>query len=97
MATAFLERRGLSVTERNIRVGRGEIDLIAVDGSERIAVEVKTRLRSGLDPMENFTAAKRAQVRALALSLRPRVYRVDFVGVAISDRDVVIRWVPHAA
>lgn len=82
---------------RNVRVGRGEIDLLAVDGSERIAVEVKSRFRSDLDPMENFTEEKAAQVRALALSLRPRVHRVDFVGVAMTRGDVVIRWVSHAA
>lgn len=77
-------------------MGRGEIDLIAIDDGERVAVEVKSRLRSVVDPMENFTDAKQRQVRTLARNLRPAAFRVDFVGISVHDTEVVIRWLPRA-
>ncbi len=42
-AAAFLERQGYRILERNYRDRRGEIDLIAKDGSCLVFVEVKYR------------------------------------------------------
>ncbi|MDD3642547.1 MAG: YraN family protein [Candidatus Krumholzibacteria bacterium] len=46
IACAWLELIGCRVVGRNRRAGRGEIDIIALDGSCLVFVEVKTR-RSG--------------------------------------------------
>src|SRR5688572_26363099 len=43
MAAAFLERRGLTVIERNYRCRLGEIDLVARDGDTTVFVEVRQR------------------------------------------------------
>ncbi|HUK56973.1 MAG TPA: YraN family protein [Nitrospiria bacterium] len=42
-AVRFLEGRGYRIVGRNIRVGRGEIDLIAYDGDVLVFIEVKAR------------------------------------------------------
>ena len=42
-AAAFLERRGYTIVERNYRCPLGEIDLVAIDGTTVVFVEVKLR------------------------------------------------------
>jgi Holliday junction resolvase-like predicted endonuclease len=77
------------VIDRNVRVGRGELDLIVSDGAQRVAVEVKTRRG---EPLDSFTPAKARQVRSLAARLG--IGRVDLVAVSIDSEGVHIRWVP---
>ena len=43
VAAHRLESMGMSVIERNVRIGRIEIDLVARDGDEVVFVEVRTR------------------------------------------------------
>jgi putative endonuclease len=42
-AVRFLKRRGYRIVGQNIRIGRGEIDLIAYDRDVLVFVEVKAR------------------------------------------------------
>ena len=77
---------------RNVRVGRGEIDLLVRLDSTLIAVEVKTR--AGGDPREAYTAEKAARVWEAVRRLRPVPRRVDLVAVAVSADGVVVRWIP---
>jgi putative endonuclease len=64
---------GWSILGRNVRVGRYELDLVAVDpGPPRMLVAVEVRMRSnrafGL-PEETVDARKRIRVRAAAYGL----------------------------
>lgn len=43
LAAAHLSDRGWVILHRNYRVARGEVDIIALDGSTLVFVEVKTR------------------------------------------------------
>ena len=43
LAAEFLERRGLTILERNYRCRGGEIDLVARDGTTLVFVEVRYR------------------------------------------------------
>ena len=43
LAAGFLERKGLSILERNHRCRGGEVDLICRDGSAVVFVEVRLR------------------------------------------------------
>jgi putative endonuclease len=43
IAAHKLESLGMRILERNVRVGRIEVDLIAEDGQEVVFVEVRTR------------------------------------------------------
>ena len=94
VASRFLQERGATIIDRNLRVGRGELDLvISIDG-DLAAVEVKTGSAStGNDPIHHFDDAKQYQVRSLAA--QRGVYRVDYVGVSISAAGVTVRWLPR--
>jgi putative endonuclease len=45
LAEGLLARAGLAVVERNLRIGPGELDLVAREGSTLVFVEVKARSR----------------------------------------------------
>jgi Holliday junction resolvase-like predicted endonuclease len=72
-------------------VGRGEIDLVAIDRGQRVAVEVRTVTAEG-DPIDAVGHSKRKRVRRLAGSIGAA--RVDFIGVRLGAGDVVVHWVP---
>lgn len=93
-AALFLERRGATIVNRNLRVGRGEIDLVArwEDGT-RAAVEVKTR-RHG-NPVEAFDVDKARRVREAAARLRPAVARIDLCAVSVRPDGIEIHWIPR--
>ena len=64
LAARHLERRGCRILERNVRCGRGEIDLVAIDGGTIVFVEVKgNRGRRFGAPEEMVTSAKQRQLR----------------------------------
>ncbi|SRR5258705_112940 len=88
LAESFLQLRGLVVVDRNVRVGRGELDLIAREGDTVVFVEVK--LRSGSDESAPLTAVNwkkrldmsRAATRWLQTrGLTDRPVRFDVVGI----------------
>jgi len=95
VAARFLQARGAAVVGRNVRVGRGEIDLVVRMHGRRVAVEVKTvgPGRSG-EPVDQYDRPKAATVQRLAHRLRPPATRVDFVGVRVVDGGVRVRWLP---
>lgn len=90
MAAQYLRRRGLVVVASNIQVAGGELDLIVLDGAERVAVEVRT-VTSGT-ALRQFDDRKLDQVKALAAQTSPRCGRVDFVGVEMKPDGVQIWW-----
>lgn len=88
LAAAYLERRGLSIVERNFRCARGELDIIARDGDTVVFVEVKTRRTAALgSPLEAVTRSKLARIRKLAgvwLSGQDEFFpttRIDAIGI----------------
>jgi Holliday junction resolvase-like predicted endonuclease len=80
------------VVGRNIRSGRGEIDLLVRWPGLLVAVEVKTR--AGADPRTAYTDDKSRAVRQAARLLRPRPRRLDLIAVELGRQAVDIRWVP---
>ncbi len=96
LAAYFLQSRRARIIDRNVRVGRGEIDLVIALGRERVAVEVKTIQTGGLDdPAFAFTEKKADQVRLLANRLG--ISRVDLVAISIGRAGIDIRWIPEVA
>lgn len=81
----------MTVTAHNVPVGRGEIDLIANDGSTKLVVEVRS-VTSGGDPLDAIDTVKRRQVSSLAQDLG--VDRVDYLGVGFASQFVDFHWVP---
>jgi Holliday junction resolvase-like predicted endonuclease len=81
--------------DSNVRVGRGEIDILVEDRGRRVAVEVKTAVIDTAergDALDAFDDAKAAQVCSLARIIGAR--RVDLVAVGLRPDGVQIRWVP---
>jgi putative endonuclease len=67
IAAKYLRLLGYSVVGRNVRLGRGEIDLIMFDATTVVFVEVKSnRGRRFGAPEEMVTAAKQRQLTLLA-------------------------------
>jgi putative endonuclease len=87
-AAAFLEEAGLRVVDRNWRCPAGEIDIVAVDGTTLVIVEVKTRSSENFGhPLEAISSAKLERLYVLATKwarahgLRFTGFRIDAVGV----------------
>jgi len=92
LAARALRREGYRILDRNVRLGRFEIDIVAQEGDTIAFVEVKTRRRTDVaDPEDNVDAAKRRHLSAAAhryMSLHPQpdlYYRYDVVAVACQD------------
>jgi len=88
IAEAFCGLRGYEVIDRNMREGRGEVDLVALDRATVVFIEVK--FRSGTDraaPLLAVTPKKREDVaRTAALYLARRgllgkAVRFDVIGI----------------
>lgn len=91
LAADYLTGRGAHVVARNFSTPTGEVDLI-VDWGDEVAV-VEVRSARGEDGAERlFTAAKERQVRRVAATLEPPIFRVDVVTVLIGARGVRLRW-----
>lgn len=100
-ACAHLTAAGWRILERNARTRYGELDIVAVEGTTLVFVEVKTLRRSNRrGPARPLTAVgrrKRMQVRRLArawLAERPQAggwsdIRFDAIGVLLDDDDRV--------
>ncbi|MDI9390872.1 MAG: YraN family protein, partial [Synergistota bacterium] len=43
LAKSALERMGWRILDRNVRIGGGELDIVALDGDELVMVEVRVR------------------------------------------------------
>ncbi|MGH3649974.1 MAG: YraN family protein [Acidimicrobiia bacterium] len=90
-AVWWLRERGFEIVGRNVELDGGEIDILALDGSLPVAVEVRTITGAG-DPIDAIDHSKRRHVSRLAA--RAGAGRVDFVGLAFGDRAVEVHYVP---
>jgi putative endonuclease len=103
LACRELERRGYAVLARRYRRRRGELDIIAREGSTIVFVEVKARggRRFG-EAVEAITARKRRRIVALAAEylarygLTGRPCRFDVVSVHVEDSGPVVDVIRNA-
>ncbi len=85
-AVDFLRRKGFHLLERNFRTRGGEIDLIFLDGSVIVFVEVKKRSSAAYGhPIETITSWKMdrlwrtAQFYLFQKGWQERVFRFDLI------------------
>jgi putative endonuclease len=100
-AARYLVRDGWTLLGRNVRIGRGELDLIARRGGVLAFVEVKARRSAAYGtPEDAVDARKRRKVARLAeiwLSARPWALRgvsdvrFDIVAVDAAVRPPAVR------
>lgn len=106
-ALTFLLRQGYALRDRNVRFGRGELDLVmeAPDG-DLVFIEVKTSRhdRAG-DPAGWVTPRKQRQIRKVAQGyclqrgIGDRPMRFDVVGVELDPAapgGAFVLHIPHA-
>ena len=96
VAARYLERLGLRILERNVRVGRLEIDILARDGPVVAVVEVRTRGRGAWQrALDSVDPAKQRRLRKAGAALWARRYcreptierlRFDIVAVDLDAR-----------
>lgn len=90
VAARYVQDAGWRLLDRNWRGADGELDLVALDGSALVTVEVKTRRGVGYGhPAEAVTPRKIARLRRLtaqwvaAHDVRPRSIRIDVIAVLV--------------
>jgi putative endonuclease len=99
LAAAHLERAGYRIVGRNVRLQRGELDLVALDGTTLCFVEVRLRSGAGYGTAEeSVDARKRRRLVRLARELLatrrlpPHVaLRFDVVAIDASQEPPQIR------
>ncbi|MHB8996754.1 MAG: YraN family protein [Armatimonadota bacterium] len=90
LATSYLKAKGYLIVERNLRVGKGELDIVAEHDGTLVIVEVKSGKqndaylprervdRAKQQQLLKLTEAYRKQRRILAQSVRVDVVEVVF-------------------
>ena len=105
IAAEFLMLRGMEVVDRNVRLGRGEIDVVARDKDQVVFVEVKFRTAGGKGTAFDAVGAKKredvAKAAALYLARRgllDRPVRFDVVGITwrADGEELLVQHVPNA-
>jgi len=89
LAAEYLSRQGLKLLDRNVRAGRGEIDLVMLSGATLVFVEVRARKSAApVSAVESISRSKRLKVIETAERLlqtraewRNRPCRFDVVAV----------------
>ena len=83
---------GLRICDSNVQLRHGELDLLAMDGPDLVAVEVRTT--TGLDdPIDAIDGAKRRHVGRIAGGLGAN--RVDFLGIRLGKEAIDFHWVQN--
>ncbi|MET9343811.1 YraN family protein [Nonomuraea sp. NPDC003804] len=103
IAVDYLRAKGLQILDRNWRCRHGEIDVLAVDGTNLVVIEVKTRSgRTHGTALEAVRPAKLARLRMLAatwLAAQSRGFdsvRVDVIALERIGGDFALRHVQGA-
>ena len=90
-AVDYLRQNGFMIVERNYRVGKSEVDIIATRYDELHFVEVKTRKLGGWQsPYDSITKQKCDALRKGALAYRtihriPLEIEFDLIAIIIDD------------
>ncbi|HWS58371.1 MAG TPA: YraN family protein [Actinotalea sp.] len=93
VAATYLQRAGWQLLDRNWRGRGGELDIVALEGTELVVVEVKTRSGDGFGhPAEAVTPVKLARLRRLTgqwlagHDLHPASVRIDILAIRTARR-----------
>ena len=95
-ACLYLQKKGYQILERNFRKSYGEVDIIALDSSTLVFVEVKTRSNSSYGtPFDAISSSKLVQIKKtgefykfILHSELPEDMRIDAVGVIVEGKRI---------
>ncbi len=77
-AAAYLERLGWRLLAKNVRIGHGELDIIAMDGEDLVVAEVRTRNIGEMLPPEMTVGPRK--LKSLIKTARKYVERASYGG-----------------
>lgn len=92
LAKNALSRMGWRILDRNVRIGGGEVDIVALDGDELVMVEVRVRRVGKLLPPALSVGPRKLKslIRAgssyVSLLGWEKPWRIDVFGITV-DRD----------
>ncbi|MFQ6069687.1 MAG: YraN family protein [Candidatus Aminicenantales bacterium] len=93
IALAYLKKKRYRLVERNFRIFKGEIDIIAYDRETLVFIEVKSRTGTAFGlPEEAVTPHKQQQLRKVASgylaqhNLMEAACRFDVVSIVFDER-----------
>jgi putative endonuclease len=78
IAAGHIERLGWRILDRNIKIGKGELDITAMDGHELVIVEVRARRVGKLMPAG--TSVGPMKLRTLIKTARKYVEKISYDG-----------------
>lgn len=87
IAATFLQHKGYTILERNLRTPFGEIDLVARHGKTIVFVEVKRRSSEAFgEPIEAVTRSKMHRLQNAAWAISQQKYpnapiRIDIITI----------------
>lgn len=106
VAADYLLSQGLQLIDRNVRAGKGEIDLIMQQGNTLVFVEVRARkAQATVSALESISRSKRLKVIETAERLlithpawQTRPCRFDVVGIMMmqGDQPAQLEWIVDA-
>lgn len=103
LAAEFLKERGMTILGQNVRCSLGEIDLVVLDGSTIVFVEVKSRFTKAYGlPQESVTWSKQKRLTRLAQwylkqhNLEQKAARFDVIAVTWIAGKPSLKWIPNA-
>lgn len=94
LAEKFLLKRGYKIIARNLKIGRNELDIIALINEEMVFVEVKTLASGRIGPANE--ALKGRQIKNLKRAMSVYAWecrhnqekiRLDFISIDLNRRD----------
>ncbi|MDO9556990.1 MAG: YraN family protein [Coriobacteriia bacterium] len=93
-AVQYLQRIGMTIAEQNWRCATGEVDIIALDGTDLVFVEVKTRRTSSAGtPEDAVSRTKQKRLVRLARAymahagVGPSTVRFDVIAIRVLSED----------
>lgn len=101
VAADYLASLGAAIVERQWHGPGGEIDIIAQMGRRMVFVEVKTRAKAGVDPIDAVDATKRSHMIKAADSFlkqlgKPFDYQFDIIAITGTEINHKLHHIPDA-
>ncbi|MDR1966778.1 MAG: YraN family protein [Synergistaceae bacterium] len=78
LAARHMERLGWRIIGKNISIGKGELDIAAMDGDELVIVEVRSRKIGELSPSEATVGPRK--IKTILKVARKFVERISYNG-----------------
>lgn len=98
IAVRYLADQGMKIVDRNVRVGRLEIDIIAKDGDELVFAEVRTRNANSVAAPEDTVGPSKLAKLVNAASLwtdflnYDGFWRIDLVAVNVEGETASVEY-----